>query len=72
MCEVNIRELALDEIKEFAGRNGVKKVAVENFLMSMGTDANIAEKNLDYDAGLYKWNVTTQSAIRDGINLAKR
>lgn len=67
-----MRKLTLDEIKEFAGRNGVKKIAVENFLMSMGTDANIAEKNLDYYAGLYKWSVTTQSAIIDGINLAKR
>jgi hypothetical protein len=48
-----MRELTKKEIEEFANRSGSKKVAVENFLMSMGTDLNIAMGNLGIDAKQY-------------------
>jgi hypothetical protein len=47
-------------------------VAVENFLMSMGTDREIALMNLAADTLSYKWNDETLTAIRDGIWLAQR
>ncbi len=67
-----MKELGTKEIEQFSLRKGVRKIAVENFLMSMGNDAEIAEKNLDYDAGLYNWNGVTVKAIRDGIKFAKK
>lgn len=49
--------------------NGIKKVAVENFLMSM--DASLPKRaNIDNavrDALLYGWNIRTLDAIVTGI-----
>jgi len=67
-----MRKLNLEEIEKFASRAGVKKIAVENFLMSMGEDANIALNNLILDSGLYSWNSQTVKAIQDGVALACR
>ena len=68
-----VRNLTIKEIDEFAKREGVKKVAVENFLMSMGM--NDKEKfirgNLFRDAQMYKWNKKTIIAISDGIKSAR-
>lgn len=62
------------EIEKLASRAGVKKVAVENFLISLDTaapkDAHLA--NLEMDARLYKWNAATVAAIRTGISTAYR
>jgi len=69
---MRLRELTKKEIEELATRPNVRKVAVENFLMSMGTDERTAMLNLSYDSGLYKWNIATVKAIRDGIQLAKK
>ena len=60
----------MEEVEEFATRPEVKKIAVENFLMSMGTDFNNIIGNLTIDAKSYKWNKQTIQAILDGIFLA--
>lgn len=65
-----MRELTGKEIEEFANRVGVKKIAVENFLMSMGTDLTIAMGNLGIDVKQYGWNQDTVNAIVEGIWLA--
>jgi len=62
-----MRELTKSEIKRFASRKGVRKMAVENFLSSMPSDPSDALRNLEYDARLYNWNAATEEAIRDGI-----
>lgn len=56
-------------IQELANRSGVKKIAVENFLMSVSANASVYEAlaNLHCDAKSYKWNAKTVSAIRTGI-----
>jgi hypothetical protein len=54
----------------------VRKIAVENFLMSMswgdGMSASDAYASLELDAQAYGWNVATQEAVRQGIALASR
>jgi len=65
-----MRTLTLQEIKLLASRPGIKRMAVENFLMSMGTNNLITKANLELDAKLYKWNSATIRAIRAGIKLA--
>lgn len=66
-----MRKLSLEEIERFASRSGVKRIAVENFLMSMGSDSYNATNNMYLDAGLYQWNGKTVKAIQDGIQLAE-
>jgi len=57
-----------DIIEELANRKGVKKIAVENFLMSLGESTKEeALANLNYDTQLYNWNSVTYLAIREGI-----
>ena len=65
-----MRKLKMEEIEEFANRPDVKKVAVENLLMSMGTDLHDILGNLCLDAKSYKWNKQTIEAILDGIFVA--
>lgn len=65
-----MRKLSLVEIKKFASRKGVRRIAVENFLMSMGSNYMNANLNLEIDVRLYKWNKRTIKAINDGISLA--
>lgn len=65
-----MRELTSKEIEEFAGRPGTKKIAVEKFLMSMGTDLTVAMGNLGVDAKQYGWNQDTINAILEGMWLA--
>ena len=61
-----MRELTHAEISELANRPNVRKIAVENFLMSSGDD-RWAEANLEQDAKLYHWNTETKKAIKDGL-----
>lgn len=67
-----MRKLTLDEIKEFAERPNVKKVAVENFLISFPLDiGELANyQNVLMDSRLYKWNSNTIRVIKDGLHLA--
>jgi hypothetical protein len=68
------RALTGEEIDRFAGRPHVKRIAVENFLMSVQHDGSggydprrNAEANLKMDAVAYKWNSATVVAILDGL-----
>jgi len=63
-------KLSIKQIRRFARGRDVKRIAVENFLMSMGTDEIIARRNLALDVELYKWNSVTFNVILQGINLA--
>lgn len=67
-----MRKLTIPEIEKLASRKGVRRIAVENFLMSVTANPNayIARLNLNYDARLYKWNSATVRAIRSGIKLS--
>jgi len=64
-----IRRLTLKKIEELAGRKGVRRIAVENFLFSadltMGFSIHMA--NLDLDTKLYRWNAATRNAIATGL-----
>jgi len=66
-----MRELTTAEITKFATQPDVKRIAVENFLMSMGDNADEALANLRLDNRLYRWNHQTYNAILDGIRLAE-
>jgi nitrous oxide reductase len=65
------KRLEIAEIEKLASRKGARKIAVENFLASLPTDSEDAERNaylnLDLDSRLYKWNAATVKAIRKGI-----
>lgn len=65
-----MRKLTSQEIEMFANRTGVKKIAAENFLMSMGEDLTDAIGNLGLDAKSYGWNQETINAIVEGMWLA--
>lgn len=67
-----MRKLTAGEIKKLAGRKGTRRIAVENFLMSMGDDRFHALNNLAYDAIVYRWNPATKQAISDGIDIARK
>jgi hypothetical protein len=59
-------KLTAARINQLASRKGVKKIAVENFLSTMGSRDD-ALVNLGEDARSYGWNAATQRAIRTGI-----
>ena len=63
--------IKIEEIEKLASGKSVRKIAVENFLMSLTTEGEDAEwnayMNLDMDSRLYKWNSATQKAIKSGI-----
>jgi len=60
--------LTAKRIEELASKPNVRKIAVENFLSTLGDmDYNSALGNLELDANLYNWNTATVSAIREGI-----
>ena len=67
-----MRNLKISEIKKMAERKGVRKIAVENFLGTMGEDEECAVVNLAMDRGLYGWDSKTVGAIMDGISKASR
>ena len=67
-----MRQLTIPEINKLASRKNVRKIAVENFLMTMGDNPLAASINMGYDADMYKWNSATVRAIKDGIVLAKK
>ena len=67
-----MKMLTSHEIEKLAGRKGIRRIAVENFLMSLCPDGSpgAAYLNLDLDAKLYRWNAETKKAITAGIRLA--
>lgn len=64
------RQLSYAEVGRLSSRKGVKKVAVENFLLTISefNDYRDACMNLEYDSRLYNWNMGTVNAIQDGID----
>lgn len=64
--------LPLKEIERLANKKSVKKVAVENFLMSLSGNTLADSINMGYDADMYNWNSATINAIKQGINLSKK
>lgn len=70
---VKLRKLTTEEIETLMARQGVRQIALVNFLFFMdGYSRSDALDNLSTDAILYKWNAATLKAIRDGINLASK
>ncbi len=69
-----MRKLTSQEIEKLASRKGVRRIAVENFLMTVTASgsAMYAGMNLHADAASYKWNAATVSAIQAGINLSAK
>lgn len=65
-----MRKLTNDEIQELSNTKNVRKIAVESFLTSMGTDVVEAMGNLSIDARQYRWNKETINAILEGMGLA--
>jgi hypothetical protein len=63
--------LTPEKIQELANRKGVRRIAVENFLGTLGNEggAREAKMNMYQDASGYKWNAATQLAILRGIDL---
>ena len=60
----------LSYVESQANKAGVKKLAVENFLMSIDSNKTIQDAiaNLYYDAKLYAWNYQTIDVILKGIH----
>ena len=65
-----MRALTLQEIKQLASRPGARRIAVENFLTTMGDDKEVAIVNWALDSKSYGWNDVTRGAIIAGIKLA--
>ena len=60
--------LTQERITELAHGVGVKTLAVENFLSTLGNmSRQEAMLNCEMDAQLYRWNHKTQAAIQAGI-----
>lgn len=59
------------DITKLASRRGVRKIAVENFLSTLGHEGPAGEagarRNLYADAASYGWNAATVNAINAGI-----
>ena len=70
--EMSLRRLSREEVEMFAARTGIRKIAVENFLMTVHNNEKYyqARQNLELDTRLYNWNVKTVETIIDGIDLA--
>jgi len=58
-----------ETIESLSSRPNVKRIAVENFLLTIGNCDTLqnALLNLAKDASLYRWNAETIDAIREGI-----
>lgn len=67
-------ELDDTAIDRLASKPGTKRVAVENFLISLDPALTRQQHlaNLALDARMYTWNRTTVNAIREGIDLHHR
>ena len=67
-----MKYLTVSEIEKLASRSGVKRIAVENFLMTLHESSGEAGNlyNLKSDARVYGWNARTVAAIKAGIKAA--
>lgn len=64
-----LRKLSREEIEKYASRKGVRRIAVENSLMTNDNnpDISVALANLNMNTRLYHWSAETYDAIRVGI-----
>jgi hypothetical protein len=69
---ISMRKLTIEEITKLSSREGVKRIAVENFLMTVTNNPSMvaAIENLKHDSKSYNWNTKTFDAIMDGILLS--
>ena len=69
-----MRELTNTEVETLANRPGVRRIAVQNFLLTVtaNPDSYCAHANLAMDTRLYRWNAATVRAIQAGIELSER
>jgi hypothetical protein len=60
-----------NKIEKLSNKKGVKKIAVQNFLGTVGSNPDYmsASMNAEMDAGMYGWNYATQGAIHEGISI---
>lgn len=67
-----MKKLTQAEIEKLANRQGVRRIAVENFLSTLGGAGSEWGElcNLYADAQSYRWNAATIYAIERGIKLA--
>ena len=66
-----MRQLTVQEIEQVLRKNpAAKKIAVENFLATMGDRRDEAISNLQLDAKSYSWDSATVQAIIQGIKIA--
>jgi hypothetical protein len=63
--------ITLAQIEQLAERSGVRQIAVENFLGTLGQAGSAAgeRRNLSSDALAYGWNAATVRAIERGIDI---
>lgn len=61
-------KISAEKIEELASRPGVRRIAVENFLSTLGDMTyEEARANLDLDRRSYGWNDETYGAIWTGL-----
>lgn len=64
------RMISAKRIDELSSGKGVRKIAVENFLSTLGgMSESDAKLNLAMDARSYGWNTATKAAIEEGIRI---
>ena len=64
-----MREISDEELDQLASRPKVRRIAVENFLMSVPLDSyRNAILNLSADMRSYGWNYETYQAIKEGLD----
>ena len=63
-------KITLEQIEGLASHPKVKRIAVENFLMSLSDNRIDDLLNLGIDRNMYKWNFETINTILDAIILA--
>jgi hypothetical protein len=69
-----LQVLTSAEIETLATKEGVRKIAVENFLITVDSNSLKihALANLQMDEKLYNWNNATVAAIKEGIELSTK
>jgi len=69
---MGLQQLSIQAIKKLASRKEVRRIAVENFLMTVHNNESKQQAlmNLKWDAERYRWNTATIRAIEDGIDQA--
>jgi hypothetical protein len=69
---MSFKPLSSEQIAKYASRKDVRKIAVENFLSTLGNAGSMGGElaNLYADTQVYKWKSATVRAIEAGIRRA--